>query len=188
MITTGSMINELRIQHNRRRKNADSTTTYESYEVFIRSGGIHNKSSDKRYKFKIRRRVMDVTVYTLPNCVQCDMTKKTLNRHYVNYVTVDLSTDDQALQKIRNLGYQQAPVVITENNHWSGFKLDKIKDLAEITRSKGINIIMQTKAGRELFTKIKDDFGSPLWSIIANDIEKIEKELREQIIKEQENG
>ena len=43
---------------------------------------------------------MSITVYTLPQCVQCDMTKKTLDSLDVEYVTVDLSQDKEAASKL----------------------------------------------------------------------------------------
>ncbi|MSZ21288.1 MAG: NrdH-redoxin, partial [Actinobacteria bacterium] len=36
---------------------------------------------------------MTVTVYTLPSCVQCDSTKKFLDRNDVEYNVVDMSQD-----------------------------------------------------------------------------------------------
>ena len=129
----------------------------------------------------------EITVYTLPNCVQCDMTKKTLDKNHITYKTIDLSTDNEALQKIRDLGYQQAPVVIAGEKHWSGFKLDKIKALHETLQLKGLNKVMQTQAGKDLFDKLNKNFGSAVWGILIDDIEKIESELRE-IIKREHNG
>ena len=42
-----------------------------------------------------------------------------------------LTTDAAALDTIKGLGYLQAPVVTTDNDHWSGFRPDKIATLAE---------------------------------------------------------
>ena len=73
---------------------------------------------------------MSVTVYTLPSCVQCESTKKVLDRLSVAYDVVDLSEDESALEMIRNLGYQAAPVVIAGEDHWSGFRPDKLNAIA----------------------------------------------------------
>ena len=35
-----------------------------------------------------------------------------------------------ALEKVKALGYLQAPVVITDEDHWAGFRPDKIDELA----------------------------------------------------------
>lgn len=73
---------------------------------------------------------MTVTVYTKPQCVQCDATKRTLASNRIEYETVDLTKDPAALAKVKELGYAQAPVVVTSEDHWSGFRPDKIKALA----------------------------------------------------------
>ena len=44
---------------------------------------------------------------------------------------LDVSQDEQALAHVKELGYLQAPVVITDEDHWSGFRPDKIAELAE---------------------------------------------------------
>ncbi|GAA1803584.1 glutaredoxin-like protein NrdH [Nesterenkonia flava] len=73
---------------------------------------------------------MSVTVYTKPACVQCNATYRALDKNGVTYKTVDISQDAEALERVRALGYMQAPVVITDNDHWSGFRPDKISELA----------------------------------------------------------
>lgn len=73
---------------------------------------------------------MDITVYSKPLCVQCDATKRALNKAGVAYDVVDITEDAEALATIKGMGYLQAPVVITSEDHWSGFRPDKIKALA----------------------------------------------------------
>lgn len=70
-----------------------------------------------------------VTVYTLPSCVQCESTKKYLTNKDVPFETVDLSQDEAAMERVRGLGYQAAPVVIAGDEHWSGFRPDKLNAL-----------------------------------------------------------
>lgn len=73
---------------------------------------------------------MTVTVYTKPQCVQCDATKRALSSSRVEYETVDITEDPDALATVKALRYAQAPVVVTNEDHWSGFRPDKIKALA----------------------------------------------------------
>lgn len=73
---------------------------------------------------------MTVTVYTKPSCVQCTATYRALDAKGIEYEVLDLSQDDQALETVKELGYLQAPVVITDEGHWSGFRPDKIDELA----------------------------------------------------------
>ena len=73
---------------------------------------------------------MTVTVYTKPSCVQCTATYRALDSKGVEYEVVDISEDAAALETVKGLGYLQAPVVITDEDHWSGFRPDKIDELA----------------------------------------------------------
>lgn len=70
-----------------------------------------------------------ITVYTTPGCPQCTTTFRALDKANLDYSTVDLTTDDAALARVKELGYSQAPVVVTDSDHWSGFRPDKIKAL-----------------------------------------------------------
>jgi len=71
-----------------------------------------------------------VTVYTLPACVQCDSTKKFLKRNLIEYMEIDISKDEEAMQKIRDLGFTQAPVVQFGEETWSGFRFDRLNKIA----------------------------------------------------------
>lgn len=71
-----------------------------------------------------------VTVYSKANCPQCDATKRALQNKGIGFNAVDLTVDAEALEKVRGLGYAAAPVVIAGDDHWSGFRPDKISALA----------------------------------------------------------
>ena len=73
---------------------------------------------------------MKVTVYTKPGCVQCKATFRALEKSQISYETVDITTDAEARDYVMSLGYLQAPVVVTGTAHWSGFRPERIKDLA----------------------------------------------------------
>jgi len=81
---------------------------------------------------------MTVTVYTLPNCIQCDMTKKYLDKYKIEYSVVDMSQDLQSAKTVADLGYKQAPVVVYDKFHWSGFRPDKINVLHLMLLEKGM--------------------------------------------------
>ena len=72
---------------------------------------------------------MTITVYTKPACVQCNMTYKALDKAGLEYEVVDISEDAEARDYVMALGYLQAPVVVAEGEHWSGFRPDRIKAL-----------------------------------------------------------
>ena len=73
---------------------------------------------------------MSVKVYTLPSCVQCDSTKRMLKKNSIEFEEVDMSADPIALEMVKSLGYTSAPVVIAGEEHWSGFRMDKIQNLS----------------------------------------------------------
>lgn len=73
----------------------------------------------------------NITVYSKPACVQCNATKREMDKKGIKYDIVDISQDPAAADHIRELGFMQAPVVITSDTEWSGFRPDKIKELAE---------------------------------------------------------
>lgn len=79
-----------------------------------------------------------VTVYTLPSCVQCDSTKRYLDKKGVIYETIDLSQDKKAMKHVTALGYTQAPVVETETRHWSGFRLAELETLVKLIHLNGV--------------------------------------------------
>lgn len=73
---------------------------------------------------------MTVTVYSKPACVQCTATYRALDAQGIQYEIFDVTADDKALETVKELGYMQAPVVITGDDHWSGFRPDKISAIA----------------------------------------------------------
>lgn len=72
---------------------------------------------------------MAITLYTKPACMQCNATKKALDRAGLDYHTVDISMDDEARDYVMALGYLQAPVVEVDGDHWSGFRPERIREL-----------------------------------------------------------
>lgn len=73
---------------------------------------------------------MTIAVYSKPSCVQCTATYRALDKLGIEYEIFDVSADEKALQTVKELGYMQAPVVIAGDDHWSGFRPDKIAALA----------------------------------------------------------
>ncbi|GAB03872.1 glutaredoxin-like protein NrdH [Gordonia amarae] len=71
-----------------------------------------------------------ITVYTKPACGQCIATYAALAKAGIDYDVVDISQDDEARDYVMALGYLQAPVVVAGDEHWSGFRPERIKGLA----------------------------------------------------------
>lgn len=72
---------------------------------------------------------MSITVYTKPSCVQCEATKRHLKKMGLEFDTVDITEDQAAYDKVIAMGFQSAPVVITDEDSWSGYQPDKINGL-----------------------------------------------------------
>lgn len=71
-----------------------------------------------------------VTIYTLPNCVQCESTKRLMTRLGIEYSVVDLQTVPEKLKEFTDMGLTSAPIVTTDIKIWSGFRHSKIMSLA----------------------------------------------------------
>lgn len=77
-----------------------------------------------------------IKVYTTPNCVQCRMVKKVLTDNNVKFESIDLSQDEKSMTMVKSLGYSAAPVVISDEDHFAGFRLEKIKDFIDKEKAK----------------------------------------------------
>lgn len=72
-----------------------------------------------------------IRVWTNENCIQCERTKKFLDDNDIPYLTLSLMDNQDETRKFLDMGFRTAPIVETENETWSGFKLDKLKSLVE---------------------------------------------------------
>ena len=73
--------------------------------------------------------MQQITVYSKPGCVQCQATISKLDKRGAAYEVRDVTQDQDAYAHVRELGYQQVPVVEVGQQHWSGFRPDKISGL-----------------------------------------------------------
>lgn len=71
----------------------------------------------------------NITVYSLPSCVQCESTKRYLTKNGVEFSEVDLAEDAASMEFVKSLGYRSAPVVVTGEDNWSGFRMDKLAQI-----------------------------------------------------------
>lgn len=75
---------------------------------------------------------MNVVVYTKPECPQCNATYKALDKHGIVYEQVDITQAPEAREYVMALGYLSAPVVVAGDDHWAGFRPDRIKSLSAL--------------------------------------------------------
>ena len=74
---------------------------------------------------------MTITVYSKPSCVQCSATYRAMDKLGFDYEVVDITEDSDARDYVMSLGHLQAPVVVADGHHWSGYRPDQIKALAD---------------------------------------------------------
>lgn len=70
-----------------------------------------------------------IKVYTNVNCVQCDQTKKFLDNAGIKYEVRPFADYPEELDRFISQGFKAAPIVETDNDVWSGFRIDKLKGL-----------------------------------------------------------
>lgn len=75
---------------------------------------------------------MSIIIYSKPDCVQCSATYRAMDKRGLAYQVIDLTQDAQALGQVRAMGYQQVPVIVAGDQHWSGFRPDKISALRQL--------------------------------------------------------
>jgi glutaredoxin-like protein NrdH len=75
---------------------------------------------------------MKVIVWSTPNCVQCMMTKREMDKLGIVYEAADLTdpANEAQLEAFKSQGLIQAPIVTTDIKVWSGFQPGKIRSLA----------------------------------------------------------
>ena len=71
-----------------------------------------------------------ITVYTKPACAQCNATFRALDKAGISYTKIDITEDPEARDHVMALGFLAAPVVVTGDAHWSGFRPDRINAIA----------------------------------------------------------
>lgn len=73
---------------------------------------------------------MSIVVYSKPACPACRGTQRYLDKAGLSYDVVDVTENPKAAELVAGLGYAQAPVVVADEDHWSGLKIDRINALA----------------------------------------------------------
>lgn len=72
-----------------------------------------------------------VIVYSKPNCMQCQFTKKYLENKGIPFEVKDIEQNDQAIDEVKKLGFSSLPVVIAEGiEAFNGFRPELLNRLA----------------------------------------------------------
>ena len=84
----------------------------------------------------------NVTVYSTNNCMKCKMTKKFLQQNNIDYLEINIDDEEFNLKeygKTRQdyvkyikdeLLLSTMPIVVTEDDFWGDYRLNKLKELA----------------------------------------------------------
>lgn len=73
---------------------------------------------------------MGIHIYSKPACVQCTATYRAMDKQGIEYTVIDITAEAEAQKQVEALGYRQLPVVVAGDDHWSGFRPDRIQALA----------------------------------------------------------
>lgn len=73
----------------------------------------------------------NIVVYSKPNCMQCNFTKKYLDDKGVHYEIKDIFESEEALAEVTQLGFSTVPVIKAEGQEaFNGFQPDLLDRLA----------------------------------------------------------
>ena len=72
---------------------------------------------------------MRITIYTRNDCMQCHATRRAIESRGLTFELINLDLHPEAADDLRAQGYRQLPVVVTEQESWSGFRPDMINRL-----------------------------------------------------------
>lgn len=73
-----------------------------------------------------------IEVYVKDNCIQCKMTLSLMRAVGLTPVVINLNDVPNLIKQFRVEGMLQAPIVISDDDQWCGFRPDKIKALGNI--------------------------------------------------------
>ncbi|GEK89046.1 glutaredoxin-like protein NrdH [Alkalibacterium putridalgicola] len=72
-----------------------------------------------------------VIVYSKPNCMQCQFTKKYLENKGIPFEEKDVEQNGEAIDEVKKMGFSSLPVVIAEGiEAFNGFRPDILNRLA----------------------------------------------------------
>jgi len=102
--------------------------------------------------------MMKITVWELPNCVQCNQTKREFDKLGIQYQVKQLNRSPKAVERFKEMGLIAAPIVETDDRRWSGFRINRIRDLdnhLKHERDLGINVPLEPM--RQVADEVTDE-------------------------------
>ena len=101
------------------------------------------KSTNEKIEESEYLNMPKITVYSANKCIKCKMTKKFLQQNNVDYLEINIDdeefnlkeygkTRDDYVKYIKDeLLLSTMPIVVTENDYWGDYQLDKLKELVK---------------------------------------------------------
>ena len=89
---------------------------------------------------------MQITLWTKPNCSQCEATKRQFDKRGIIYQVKRLDKSAKAVERFIAMGLTAAPIVETDDRRWSGFRLNRITSLEQhlkTERMRGISVPLE---------------------------------------------
>ena len=80
----------------------------------------------------------NITVYSKPNCMQCEFTKKWLHNHGLPYTAIDVRQDELSLDYIKRLGYQNLPVVVVDDFEQYTYLMKRLEERGWIWNNRNL--------------------------------------------------
>lgn len=77
-----------------------------------------------------------IKVHTLPDCIQCDLTKRAFERRGLPYEEVQMTPD--MVDSFRSQGVRSAPVVVSDDLFWYGLRPDMIQEAWKAHREREV--------------------------------------------------
>lgn len=77
-----------------------------------------------------------IRVYSLPECISCDLTKRAFTRRGVEFQEIPLT--DELIAMWKSKGYLSAPIVDTGDLCWYGLRPDHIQETANAIHRKAL--------------------------------------------------
>ncbi|MDA8353773.1 MAG: glutaredoxin family protein [Firmicutes bacterium] len=79
---------------------------------------------------------MSVVIYSRPHCIECNIVKRFLRDHGVDYEVKDCSTHPEYMEEVKEMGFLGVPVTVVNGTPIQGLQPDRIKkELASAAES-----------------------------------------------------
>ncbi|EOT44853.1 glutaredoxin-like protein NrdH [Enterococcus columbae] len=73
---------------------------------------------------------MSIKLFSKNNCMQCKMAKRFLTEHQINFEEINIDMQPEAIDWLKENGFQSVPVVTSELATIVGFRPDQLRQLA----------------------------------------------------------